>query len=157
MELILNGKRCEVDAPEDMPLLWVLRDKLNMTGTKFGCAHGVCGACIMRIDDAQEHACQVTCPDVAGRRLTTIEGLAGDRIGEALFTAWDELDVSQCGFCQPAQLMSASTLLERNPRPTDDDIDEALRHNLCRCGTYQRIRAAIKLAAERLNAEGGTQ
>lgn len=155
MQINLNGSVRTVDAPAQMPLLWVLRDRLNLTGTKFGCGHGVCGACIVSIDGAQEHACQVTCGDVAGKSITTIEGLSGP-IGEALFAAWEQIDVSQCGFCQPAQLMSASVLLSRNRAPTDADIDEAMKHNLCRCATYARIRQAIHQAAVALSASEGT-
>lgn len=149
MELLLNGTAQAIDAPAQMPLLWVLRDKLNLTGTKFGCGHGVCGGCIVDVDGAQEHACQVTCSDVAGKAVTTIEGLSGP-VGEALFAAWESLDVAQCGFCQPAQIMSASVLLKRNPQPSDADIDEAMRHNLCRCATYGRIRQGIHSAAAML-------
>lgn len=149
MQLHLNGASREVDAPAAMPLLWVLRDKLDLTGTKFGCGHGVCGGCIVDIDGAQEHACQVTCKDVAGKSITTIEGLSGP-VANALFSAWESIDVSQCGFCQPAQLMSASILLKHNPAPSDADIDEAMKHNLCRCATYARIRQAIHIAAANL-------
>ena len=151
MQLFLNGSPREVDAPSAMPLLWVLRDKLDLTGTKFGCGHGVCGACIVDIGGAQEHACQVTCGDVVGQSITTIEGLSGP-VAEALFAAWDSLDVSQCGFCQPAQLMSASILLKHNTTPSDADIDEAMKHNLCRCATYTRIRQAIHKAAATLSS-----
>ena len=151
MHIHLNGATREVDAPAEMPLLWVLRDRLNLTGTKFGCGHGVCGGCIVSVDGAQEHSCQVTCGDVAGKSITTIEGLAGP-VAEALFAAWDTLDVSQCGFCQPAQLMSASILLTQNPKPTDADIDQAMQHNLCRCATYARIRQAIHKAAAALSS-----
>jgi isoquinoline 1-oxidoreductase alpha subunit len=154
MQINLNGSVRTVDAPAQMPLLWVLRDRLNLTGTKFGCGHGVCGACIVSIDGAQEHACQVTCGDVAGKSITTIEGLSGP-IGDALFAAWEQIDVSQCGFCQPAQLMSASVLLSHNKAPTDADIDEAMKHNLCRCATYARIRQAIHQAAVALSAAEG--
>ena len=151
MHIHLNGATREVDAPAEMPLLWVLRDRLNLTGTKFGCGHGVCGGCIVSVDGAQEHSCQVTCGDVAGKSITTIEGLAGP-VAEALFAAWDTLDVSQCGFCQPAQLMSASILLTQNPKPTDADIDQAMQHNLCRCATNARIRQAIHKAAAALSS-----
>ena len=151
MQLQLNGTSRAVDAPAAMPLLWVLRDKLNLTGTKFGCGHGVCGGCIVDVDGAQEHACQVTCQDVAGKSITTIEGLSGP-VAEALFAAWESLDVSQCGFCQPAQVMSASILLKHNPAPSDADIDEAMKHNLCRCATYARIRQAIHKAAATLSS-----
>lgn len=151
MRLKVNDLLREVTVPEHMPLLWVLRDILDMTGTKFGCGHGVCGACIVSVDGAQEHSCQVTCSDVAGKSITTIEGLKGP-IADALFSAWERIDVSQCGFCQPAQLMSASILLAHNAHPSDADIDEAMKHNLCRCATYARIREAIHLAAAALAA-----
>jgi len=151
MQIHLNGVTREVNAPAEMPLLWVLRDKLDLTGTKFGCGHGVCGGCIVDIDGAQEHSCQVTCGDLAGKSITTIEGLSGS-VGNALFAAWDALDVSQCGFCQPAQLMSASVLLKHNPTPSNTDIDEAMKHNLCRCATYARIRLAIHKAAAALSS-----
>ncbi len=127
MQINRNGSLRTVDAPAQMPLLWALRDRLNLTGTKFGCGHGVCSACIVSIDGAQEHACQVTCGDIAGKSITTIEGWSGP-IGEALFAAWEQIDVSQCGFCQSAQLMSASVLLSHNKAPTDADIDEAMKH-----------------------------
>ena len=148
----VNGHNHAVEAPPQMPLLWVLRDRLNMTGTKFGCGHGVCGACIVSVDGAQEHACQVTCGDVEGKSVITIEGLQGP-VAQALFEAWEQIDVSQCGFCQPAQIMSASILLSQNASPTDGDIDEAMKHNLCRCATYVRIRKAIHLAAQKLQAK----
>ncbi len=151
MKINVNGTVHEVRAPAEMPLLWVLRDRLDLTGTKFGCGHGVCGGCMVSIDGAQEHACQVTCGDIAGKAVTTIEGLHGP-VAEALFSAWEAIDVSQCGFCQPAQIMSASILLAHNIDPTDDDIDEALKHNLCRCGTYGRIRQAVHRAAGVLRA-----
>ena len=155
MQINLNGRIQTLDAPERMPLLWVLRDRLNLTGTKFGCGHGVCGGCMVVIDGAQEHACQVTCGDVADKTVTTIEGLRGP-IAEALFAAWEEIDVSQCGFCQPAQLISASILLAHQPAPSDADIDQAMQHNLCRCATYARIRQAIHRAAALLSASSPT-
>ena len=151
MQIKLNGRLQSIDAPARMPLLWVLRDRLGLTGTKFGCGHGVCGACMVAIDGAQEHACQVTCADVAGKSVTTIEGMSGP-IAEALFAAWEAIDVSQCGFCQPAQLISAGVLLAHKPAPTDADIDAAMSHNLCRCATYARIRRAIHRAAATLRA-----
>ena len=149
MQINVNGNVREVQGDADMPLLWVLRDRLNLNGTKFGCGHGVCGACIVSINGAQEHACQVTCADIAGKAVTTIEGLKGP-VAEALFSAWEDIDVSQCGFCQPAQIMSASVLLAHNVEPSDEDVDEAMKHNLCRCGTYARIRQAVHLAAANL-------
>ena len=151
MKINVNGSIHEVDAPEQMPLLWVLRDRLELTGTKFGCGHGVCGGCIVSVEGAQEHSCQVTCGDIAGKAVTTIEGLTGP-VADALFAAWETVDVSQCGFCQPAQLMSASILLSHNIDPSDSDVDEAMKHNLCRCGTYARIRQAVHHAASSLRA-----
>ena len=151
MEIHLNGEIRSVSAPADMPLLWVLREHLNLTGAKYGCGHGVCGGCMVSIDGAQAHACQTTLADAAGKKVVTIEGQTGP-IAEALFAAWLELDVAQCGFCQPAQITSAVVLLTHNPKPSDADIDEAMKHNLCRCATYQRVRKAIHLAAGRVAA-----
>ncbi len=149
MEIHLNGEVRSVSAPAEMPLLWVLREHLNLTGVKYGCGHGVCGGCMVSIDGAQAHACQTTLADAAGKKIVTIEGRTGP-IGEALFAAWLELDVAQCGFCQPAQITSAAVLLNNNPKPSDADIDEAMKHNLCRCATYQRVRKAIHHAAAAL-------
>jgi len=143
--LIVNGKRRDVDAPSDMPLLWALRDVLGMTGTKFGCGAGVCGACTVHVDGEAAQACQVPVGMLGGRRVTTIEGL-GD---VALKEAWLAEDVAQCGYCQPGQLMQAAALLARTPKPEDDEVDAAMNDNLCRCGTYMRIRAAIRRASER--------
>jgi isoquinoline 1-oxidoreductase subunit alpha len=149
MQINVNGKMQEVSAPVDMPLLWVLREYLDLTGAKYGCGHGVCGACMIEIDGAQEHACQVTMADVAGKKIVTIEGQQG-RVASAVLKAWDRLQVAQCGFCQPAQINSAIILLSQNPSPTDADIDEGMKHNLCRCATYQRMRQAIHEAAKQL-------
>lgn len=149
MKINLNGRDTEVSAPAEMPLLWVLREELALTGAKYGCGHGVCGGCIIQIDKAQAHACQVKLSDVAGKEIVTIEGQQGP-VAAALFAAWDRLNVAQCGFCQPAQIMSAAVLLSANPRPTDDDIDEGMKHNLCRCATYKRVRQAIHEAAATL-------
>jgi isoquinoline 1-oxidoreductase alpha subunit len=151
MEIHLNGEVRSVSAPADMPLLWVLREHLNLTGAKYGCSHGVCGGCMVSIDGAQAHACQTTLAEAAGKKIVTIEGQTGP-IAEALFAAWLELDVAQCGFCQPAQITSAVVLLNHNPQPSDADIDEAMKHNLCRCATYQRVRKAIHMAANRVAA-----
>ena len=151
MEIHLNGEIRSVSAPAEMPLLWVLREHLNLTGAKYGCGHGVCGGCMVSIDGAQAHACQTTLADAAGKKVVTIEGQTGP-IADALFAAWLELDVAQCGFCQPAQITSAVVLLTHNPQPSDADIDEAMKHNLCRCATYQRVRGAIHLAASRVAA-----
>lgn len=156
MQLKLNGRLTEIPStvPPEMPLLWVLREQLGLTGTKYACGHGVCGACIVMIDGTQAHACQMKIQELAGKDIVTIEGQSGP-IAEALFSAWNELDVAQCGFCQPAQITSATILLQHVSRPTDADIDEAMKHNLCRCATYQRIRRAIHLTATRLERDKG--
>jgi isoquinoline 1-oxidoreductase alpha subunit len=146
--LIVNGKRRDVDAPAEMPLLWALRDLLGMTGTKFGCGAGVCGSCTVHVDGEAAQACQVPIGMLGGRRVTTIEALDNS----ALKDAWLAEDVAQCGYCQAGQLMQAAALLAKTPRPEDDEIDAAMNDNLCRCGTYLRIRAAIRRASER---EGG--
>jgi aerobic-type carbon monoxide dehydrogenase small subunit (CoxS/CutS family) len=146
VSLFINGKRRTVVAKPDMPLLWVLRDVLGLTGTKFGCGIAQCGACTVHMDGAAVRSCSVALSAAAGKRITTIEGLSPDR-SHALQRAWIELDVPQCGYCQSGQLMSAAALLAKNPHPTDADIDEAMSGNICRCGTYQRIRAAIHRAA----------
>jgi isoquinoline 1-oxidoreductase alpha subunit len=139
---VLNGKQTTVDAPADMPLLWVLRDLLVVTGPKYGCGVGVCRACTSHLDGAEIQPCVVPVADCAGSRVTTIEGLAdGERL-HPLQQAWIDLDVSQCGFCQPGQIMAAAALLKRSARPTDAEIDAI--ENVCRCGTYSRIREAIK-------------
>jgi isoquinoline 1-oxidoreductase subunit alpha len=139
---VLNGKQTTVDAPADMPLLWVLRDLLGVTGPKYGCGVGVCRACTSHLDGAEIQPCVVPVADCAGSRVTTIEGLAdGERL-HPLQQAWIDLDVSQCGFCQPGQIMAAAALLKRSARPTDAEIDAI--ENVCRCGTYSRIREAIK-------------
>jgi isoquinoline 1-oxidoreductase alpha subunit len=142
---ILNGKRRDVDAPAEMPLLWVLRDTLGMTGTKFGCGAGVCGSCTVHVDGEAAQACQVPVGMLGGHRVTTIEGLDN----AALKEAWLAEDVAQCGYCQPGQLMQAAALLAKTPKPEDDEVDAAMNDNLCRCGTYMRIRAAIRRASER--------
>ncbi|RSM49983.1 (2Fe-2S)-binding protein [Actinoplanes sp. ATCC 53533] len=143
----LNGRPVTVDAPDDMPLLWVLRDLLAVTGPKYGCGVGVCRSCTSHLDGAEIQPCVVPVKDCAGRRVTTIEGLAcGDRL-HPVQQAWLDCDVAQCGFCQPGQIMAAVALLNRTPRPTDTDIDKI--ENVCRCGTYPRVRNAIKRAAGR--------
>jgi aerobic-type carbon monoxide dehydrogenase small subunit (CoxS/CutS family) len=142
----LNGKPVEADAPPDMPLLWVLRDVLGQTGTKFGCGQGLCGACTVHVDGEAVRSCQTDAGAVAGKRVTTIEGLGQGKL-HVLQEAWLEVDVSQCGYCQPGQIMSAAALLARRPHPTDAEIDAAMAGNLCRCGTYPRIRAAIRKVA----------
>jgi isoquinoline 1-oxidoreductase subunit alpha len=142
--IVVNGRALPIEAPEDMPLLWVLRDRLGLTGTKYGCGEGVCGACTVHLDGEAYRACQVPIGAIAGRRVTTIEALQA----VALKEAWLAEDVSQCGYCQPGQLMQAAALLGKTPRPGDDEIDAAMNDNLCRCGTYLRIRAAIRRASE---------
>jgi len=144
--LNVNGKPVTVDVPGDMPLLWVLRDVLDLRGTKFGCGLGQCGACTVHLRGNAVRSCQTTVAAAAGGAITTIEGLAPDA-SHPLQRAWEELDVPQCGYCQAGQIMSAAALLRRNPRPTDADIDLAMSGNLCRCATYTRIREAIHRAA----------
>jgi isoquinoline 1-oxidoreductase alpha subunit len=145
----LNGTTRQVDADPAKPLLWVIRDDFNMTGTKFGCGVAACGACTIHIDGQPARACQTPISEVAGRSVTTIEG-ASDRVANAVKAAWQQLDVVQCGYCQSGQIMSAVALLSSNAKPTDADIDAAMDGNICRCGTYQRIRAAIHVAAASL-------
>jgi isoquinoline 1-oxidoreductase alpha subunit len=143
----VNGKTHTVDVAGDMPLLWVLRDKLKMAGTKFGCGIASCGACTVHLDGQVARACVTPISSVGGKRVTTVEGLAETRVGQALQKAWLDVDVMQCGYCQAGQLMAASALLASTPRPTDAQIDTAMTGNACRCGTYVRIREAIKTAA----------
>lgn len=145
-QLIVNGQSRIVDAPADMPLLWVIRDILNLRGTKYGCGISVCGACTVHINGEAARSCVTLISGVAGKRVTTIEGLSGDG-GHALQQAWMGVDVPQCGYCQPGQIMSAAALLTKNPNPSDAEIDAAMADNLCRCGTYLRIRQAIHGAA----------
>jgi len=147
MKLNVNGTEREVDAPADMPLLWVLRDLMGLTGTKFGCGIAQCGACTVHIEGAPLRSCITPVAAVAGKKITTIEGLSADG-QHPVQQAWTELDVVQCGYCQSGQIMSAVALLAKIPTPTDTDIDQALSGNLCRCGTYPRIRAAVHRAAE---------
>jgi len=156
LRLTVNGIERELDVDGSVPLLWVLRDTIGLVGTKFGCGKSVCGACTVHIDGTPARACSVTAQSVVGRQVTTIEGLAG-RDGDLhpLQQAWIDHDVPQCGYCQAGQLMSAAALLARNPAPSDADIDVALQGNLCRCGTYNRIRKAIHAAAGRMSAKGG--
>jgi len=136
-----------------MPLLWVLREELDITGPKYGCGHGVCGGCIVSVDGLQEHSCKVTATEMEGKAILTVEGLTGP-VADALFDAWTRIDVSQCGFCQPAQLTSAFVLLSNIADPSEAQIEEAMLHNLCRCGTYARIRAAIHEASAQLTSGG---
>jgi isoquinoline 1-oxidoreductase alpha subunit len=149
MELLVNGTRHEVDVEPDMPLLWVLRDELGLTGTKFGCGIAQCGACTVHIDGFATRSCQIAAGDVSGE-ITTIEGLGASDTLHAVQQAWVAHQVAQCGYCQSGQIMQAADLLAANPEPTDDDIDAVMSGNLCRCGTYVRIRAAIHDAATRL-------
>jgi isoquinoline 1-oxidoreductase alpha subunit len=148
VELEVNGRKTTVDAPPDMPLLWALRDIVGLTGTKFGCGIAQCGACTVHIDGLPVRSCAVTLGTLAGKSITTIEGLASGESDHAVQRAWTQLNVPQCGYCQAGQLMSAAALIDRNASPTDADIDAAMQGNLCRCGTYVRIRAAVKRAAE---------
>ncbi len=148
MELTINGNKREVDVPPDMPVLWVLRDVLGMTGTKFGCGMALCGACTVQLDGQAIRSCVTPVSAAAGKAITTIEAIGNTAAGKKVQEAWIALDVPQCGYCQSGQIMSASALLAKNPHPTDSDIDAAMGGNICRCGTYRRIRAAIKHAAQ---------
>jgi len=146
----INGTSHEIDADDDMPLLWALRDSLGLTGTKYGCGVGACGACTVHIDGQATRACLTPLGSVAGKSVTTIEGLGADGL-HVVQEAWIEENVPQCGYCQAGQIMNAAELLARNPEPTDEDIDNAMAGNICRCGTYLRIRKAIHVASRRLN------
>lgn len=146
VNLTVNGKASTVDVPPDMPLLWVLRDVLNLTGTKFGCGIGQCGACTVHLSGRAVRSCQIPVQNASGASVVTIEGLSADG-SHPLQRAWLELDVPECGYCQAGQLMSAAALLATNPSPSDADIDTAMNGNICRCGTYPRIRAGIHRAA----------
>jgi isoquinoline 1-oxidoreductase subunit alpha len=146
MKLEINGTVRDVDAPPDMPLLWVLRDLVGLTGTKYGCGMAQCGACTVHLDGKPVRACVTPVSAVGARKITTIEGLSKDG-SHPVQRAWTEADVVQCGYCQSGQIMTAAALLERNAKPTDDDIDAAMAGSICRCGTYQRVREAIHLAS----------
>ena len=147
MKLTVNGKVLEVDVPDDTPLLWVIREELGLTGTKFGCGRALCGACTVHIGGAARRSCVISAGDAAGKEITTIEGLApGDQL-HPLQKAWIEENAPQCGYCQSGQIMSAAALLAKKSNPSDDEIDAVMSANLCRCGTYPRIRRAIKRAA----------
>lgn len=147
----VNGAPRNVEADEDTPLLWVLRDELGLTGTKFGCGVGLCGACTVHVDGEPVRSCQTLASDIEGAEITTIEGLQ-DRTATTVQAVWEELNVVQCGYCQSGQIMSAVALLSETPKPTDADIDAAMDGNVCRCATYVRIRSAIHEAARRLEA-----
>lgn len=149
--LVVNGKPREVDADPEKPLLWVLRDDLGLTGTKYGCGVAQCGACTVHVDGEPRRACTTPVKAVVGKQITTIEGLSS-KVGDAVQRAWITLDVVQCGFCQTGQIMTAVALLTQKPQPTDHDIERALTGNLCRCATYQRIRAAVHEAAKQAGA-----
>lgn len=147
MELSINGRSIEVTAAPDTALLWVLRDHLGLTGTKFGCGMALCGACTVHVDGEAVRSCVLPISRVAGKHITTIEGVAATATGKAVQEAWLAINVPQCGYCQAGQIMSAAALLAVKPAPTDNDIDAAMSGNICRCGTYTRIRSAIKQAA----------
>jgi isoquinoline 1-oxidoreductase alpha subunit len=147
MQLNINNKVYDVNVPDDMPLLWVLRDIVGLTGTKYGCGVGICGCCVIHLDGLAVRSCQLPASNAQSKKVTTIEGLSPDGT-HPLQIAWQNDDVSQCGYCQSGQIMSAAALLASKPKPTDDDIDQALHDNICRCGTYSRIREAIHTAAK---------
>jgi isoquinoline 1-oxidoreductase alpha subunit len=145
--LMINGSATDFDVPDDMPLLWVLRDVAGLTGTKFGCGVSLCGACTVHVDGQPVRACVTPVSSVAGKKIVTIEAIGNDPVGARVQDAWRQIDVVQCGYCQSGQVMAATALLTATPKPSDADIDQAMAGNLCRCGTYGRIRAAIKIAA----------
>ena len=147
VQFVLNGETREVKAEPDTPLLWVIREELGLTGTKFGCGMALCGACTVHLDGSPVRSCSTAVGDVEGASITTIEGV-GSKAAQAVQAAWESLDVVQCGYCQSGQIMSAVALLEENPKPSDEDIDAAMSGNVCRCATYVRIRAAIHQAAK---------
>jgi isoquinoline 1-oxidoreductase subunit alpha len=147
-ELTVNGQRRQVDVPPDMPVLWVLRDVIGLTGTKFGCGIAACGACTVHLDGQPIRSCVTPVSAVDGKSITTIEAVGNTPAGKKIQDAWLALEVVQCGYCQSGQIMSASALLAKSPHPSDADIDSAMSGNICRCGTYTRIRAAIKQAAQ---------
>ena len=152
-KLLINGKSHTVNVEPDTPLLWVIREHLQLTGTKFGCGMALCGACTVHLDGAAVRSCVLPASAVGARKITTIEGLSADGL-HAVQKAWAEVDVVQCGYCQSGQIMSAAALLAQNPSPTDEDISAALAGNLCRCGTYQRVREAVHKAASFLRRAG---
>jgi isoquinoline 1-oxidoreductase alpha subunit len=148
--LNINGKEEILDAPEDMPILWALRDIVHLTGTKFGCGMAQCGVCTVHLDGQTIRSCVTPVAAAVGKKITTIEDMQNDKVGQAVQQAWSEVDVVQCGYCQSGQIMAATALLTTNKNPTDADIDAAMSGNICRCGTYLRIRAAIHEAANKL-------
>ena len=148
--LNINNKEMQLDAPEDMPILWALRDVVHMTGTKFGCGIAQCGACTAHLDGQAIRSCVTPVTAAIGKKITTIEHMQNDKVGQVVQAAWSSVDVVQCGYCQSGQIMAATALLTSNQKPTDDDIDAAMSGNICRCGTYPRIRAAIHEAANKL-------
>ncbi len=148
----LNGKQTRVDVDPSTPLLWVLRDHLHLTGTKYGCGISQCGACTVHLDGKAIRSCVTPVSMASGKHVTTIEGLAETTLGKAVQAAWLEVDVPQCGYCQSGQIMSATALLKENPHPSESQISAAMEGNLCRCGTYNRIRSAIRTASEQLGA-----
>tara|TARA_R110002073_G_scaffold8105_4_gene45288 strand:- start:117 stop:575 length:459 start_codon:yes stop_codon:yes gene_type:complete len=150
-KLNINGVDHQVDAPDDMPLLWAIRDLVGLTGTKFGCGQALCGACTVHLDGQPTRSCQTFVGDLTGVKITTIEGIGG-KVAETVRQVWTDMDVPQCGYCQSGQVMAAVALLAETPKPTDDDIDAAMDGNLCRCATYHRIRSGIHEAARRLEA-----
>lgn len=148
VSLTINGQQHELDVPGQMPLLWVLRDVVHLTGTKYGCGQALCGACIVHLDGSPVPACVIPVSQAEGRSVTTIEAIGDDEVGRRVQQAWLDLAVAQCGFCQCGQIMSATALLKQNPQPDERQIDDAMNVNLCRCGTYNRIRQAIQRAAD---------
>jgi isoquinoline 1-oxidoreductase/isoquinoline 1-oxidoreductase alpha subunit len=152
VQLLINGQTRSYDGDQDMPLLWYLRDELGLTGTKFGCGMALCGACTVQVDGQPIRSCLIPVGSVEGRKIVTIEAIEEERIGQVVQAAWIEAQVPQCGYCQSGQIMSATALLAVKNKPTDEDIDTAMSGNICRCGTYLRIRAAIHKAAEVLGA-----
>jgi len=148
--LNINNQDVQIDAPEDMPILWALRDVMHLTGTKFGCGMAQCGACTVHLDGQAIRSCLTPITAAVGKKITTIEHMQNDKVGQAVQAAWSSVDVVQCGYCQSGQIMAATALLSSNQKPTDDEIDAAMSGNICRCGTYPRIRAAIHEAANKL-------
>lgn len=151
--ITINGNVKTIDVAQDTPLLWVLRDELGMTGTKYGCGMALCGACTVHIDGQPARACVMPISAVAGKAVTTIEGLESDPVGQVVQRAWVDNNVAQCGYCQAGQIMTAANLLKATPQPTEEQIDDAMNGNICRCGTYPRIRNAVKQAAQTLAGE----